>query len=113
MISKKTAQRVKEIDFISILNSEEGKRIRVTAEMASVLAINKTEKFISAAAAYNGNLLSIPAEKMLKELEKDSYLIAWINSCLLAKRNELEGLEIMLAGIYQFNQWEKENALST
>lgn len=113
MISKKTAARVKEIDFIKILSSKEpAGLIRYLAAGASKLKMAKSEMFISASATYYGYLYNIKSDKKLKALEKDSNIIAWINSCLLSKRDLVNSLEIMLTGIYQFIQWEKEDAQS-
>jgi hypothetical protein len=112
-ITKQIANRVKEIDFISILNSEEGKKIQFIVKVAISLNVKKSDTFVAAAASYYGDLYKFKEENRLSEFEKESYLIAWVNNCLLAKRSMTDNLQIMLAGIYQFVQWEKENALST
>ncbi|MFW9873057.1 MAG: hypothetical protein ACFFG0_08160 [Candidatus Thorarchaeota archaeon] len=113
MISKKTAQRVKEIDFIGILNSEEGRKIRYGVRMGMCLHMDRSSIFLVVASSYLTHLLKIEASEVLQELSKDANILAWINTCILAERETRNSLEIMLAGIYQFIQWEKENALPT
>ncbi len=103
MISKKTAERIDEIDFETIINSSEpGGLIRYLALNTQKLKKSKRGKFFAAsAAAYYCHLKGIKPD--IKELNKDKYLLTWVNTCLAE-----DNLTIMLIGIYQLIKWEKE-----
>ncbi len=107
MISKQTVKRIKEIDFETIINSNEpGSLIRHLTLQTQKLTGNKRDHFFAAAAAYYCNLKNI--EPTIKELNKEIYLIAWINVCLAESGSETDNLAIMLAGIYQLLKIGKE-----
>ncbi len=103
MISKQTANRIKEIDFETIIKSKEpGGLIRHLALHAQNLDGDKKHKFFAASVTYYCYLMNIKNANVI-ELNKDHYLLLWVNSCLVENSNLLT----MLAGIYQLLEWEK------
>ncbi len=107
MISKQTAERIDEIDFETIINNNG--LINHIALHAQNLKGDKRHKFFASAAAYYCHLTGI--EPNIKELNKDICLVAWINACLADTGDLNTNLLIMLAGIYQFLEWENEKIL--
>ncbi len=109
MISKQTANRVKEIDFETIINSDEpGGLIRHLVLHAQNLETKK-QTFFAASAVYYSYLMGIKRdETCTKVLNEDTYLLAWVNTCIAEPGSESDNLLVMLAGIYQLIEWEKE-----
>ncbi len=107
MISKQTAKRVKEIDFETIVNSKEpGGLIRHLVLESQGLKTDKRGRFFASAAAYYCHLKGIkPGAEILN---KDTYLLVWVNTCVAESGDLNKNLLIMLAGIYQLIEWEKE-----
>ena len=107
MISKKTANRIKEIDFETIINSKEpGGLIRHLVLHAQNLETKK-KAFFAASAVYYSHLMGIK-DVNAKVLNEDTHLLAWVNTCLANTGDDSSNLLVMLAGIYQFIKWEKE-----
>lgn len=103
MISKKTADRAAEIDFKSIINSDEpGGVIRHLVTYATGLEESKRIKFQAAAVTYYGYLMELDFEDSKKQLNQDQYMLLWVETCL-----SKESLFVLLAGIYQLLKWEK------
>ncbi len=107
MISKQTANRIKEIDFKTIINSEEpGGLIRHLVLHAQNLE-TKREAFFASSAVYYCHLMGIKGADA-KVLNEDTHLLAWVNTCIAESGSQSDNLLVMLAGIYQFIKWEKE-----
>ena len=109
MISKKTANRIKEIDFETIINSKEpGGLIRHLVLHAQNLE-TKRKAFFAASVVYYSYLMGIKRnETCTKVLNEDTHLLAWVNTCMAESGSQSDNLLVMLAGIYQFIKWEKE-----
>lgn len=107
MISKQIANKVKEIDFETIINSKEpGGLIKHLVLNTQDLKGDKSHYFESAAITYYCYLKDI--KPSAEELNKDEHLLAWVNTCIAEPGDQNKNLLIMLAGIYQFLKWEKE-----
>ncbi len=107
MISKQTAERVKEIDFETIINSKEpGGLIKHLVLHAQDLEDGKRHQFAAASSTYYCYLKGI--KPSAEELNKDTYLLIWVNTCIAEKGDINKNLLVMLAGIYQLLKWEKE-----
>ncbi len=109
MISKQTAERVKEIDFETIINSKEPGGLIKHLVLESQNLGNKKKVFFAASAVYYSHLMDIKRdETCIKVLNEDTYLLAWVNTCLAESGSQSDNLLVMLAGIYQLLEWEKE-----
>ena len=109
MISIQTASRIHEIDFETIINSEDpGGLIRHI--VMSSQDMGRDESLTCAAVAYYSHLMNLGPAKVetADVINKDAYLLAWINNCKSRTEDQNNVLAIMLAGIYQLIKWEKE-----
>ncbi len=109
MISKQAFERAKEIDFKSIINTEG--LIKHLVLHSQDCEGTRKDNFLAACSVYYCFLLDVPLKDEV--LNKDQYLIAWINTCIMEDTAIQEGIAKMLAGIYQFIQWDKENDIKT
>ena len=107
MISKKTFERNKEIDFEIIINNNG--LIKHLVLHSQDCGGTRKDNFLAAAGVYYCHLLDIPLVDEI--LNKDSYFIAWLNLCITEDTTIQKGIAKMLAGIYQFIEWDKENDL--
>ena len=105
MISEQTFNKHKEIDFETIINNNG--LIKHLVLHSQDCEGTRKDNFLAAAGVYYCYLLSIPLVD--ETLNKDSYFVAWLNKCIMEDTTTQEGIAKILAGLYQFVEWDKND----
>ncbi len=105
MISKQTFNKHKEIDFETIINNSG--LIKHLVLHSQDCEGTRKDKFLAAAGVYYCHLLNISIKDEV--LNKDQYLVSWLNHCIVEDTTIQKGIAKMLAGIHQFIEWDKND----